>query len=233
MSDLSLGELAVNTYHGRFYTEKNDGSAAIVEVGSNPATFQINDAYSFPTSDGTNGQVLKTNGSGTLSFGSATSGGAISVFKFTVTSNTTVFTGNDDDSNSLLYVVGNEQVFLNGVKLVKTSDYVATNTTAVTLQANAVASDVIVIKKTQVTGVNDPVDLVEPADIQSSDTNLITLDTFAIGTYRSAKYLVQANTSDSFAVSEAVVTHNGSASFYEIWKWHDLIRFSRIGKKIE
>ena len=49
--------------------------------------------------DGSNGQVLKTNGSGTLSFGSATSGGAISVFKFTVTSNTTVFTGNDDDSN--------------------------------------------------------------------------------------------------------------------------------------
>ena len=24
-SDLSLGELAVNTYHGRVYTEKNDG----------------------------------------------------------------------------------------------------------------------------------------------------------------------------------------------------------------
>ena len=28
-------------------------------------------------------------------------------------------------------------------------------------------------------------------------------------------------------------SHNGSASFYEIWKWHKLIRFSRIGKKIE
>ena len=28
-------------------------------------------------------------------------------------------------------------------------------------------------------------------------------------------------------------SHNGSASFYEIWKWHTLIRFSRIGKKIE
>ena len=39
-SDLVLGELAVNTYHGRFYTEKNDGSASIVEVGSNPASDQ-------------------------------------------------------------------------------------------------------------------------------------------------------------------------------------------------
>ena len=28
-------------------------------------------------------------------------------------------------------------------------------------------------------------------------------------------------------------SHNGSASFYEFWKWHNLIRFSRIGKKIK
>ena len=28
-------------------------------------------------------------------------------------------------------------------------------------------------------------------------------------------------------------SHNGSASFYEFWKWHRSIRFSRIGKKIE
>ena len=30
-SDLPLG-VAINTYHGRMYTEKNDGSAAIVEI---------------------------------------------------------------------------------------------------------------------------------------------------------------------------------------------------------
>ena len=69
-SDLALGELAINTYHGRVYTEKNDGSAAIVEVGSVPASLTINDAITFPTSDGSSGQVLKTNCSGTLSFGS-------------------------------------------------------------------------------------------------------------------------------------------------------------------
>ena len=26
LSDLAVGELAINTYHGRLYTEKNDGS---------------------------------------------------------------------------------------------------------------------------------------------------------------------------------------------------------------
>ena len=30
--DLSLGELAVNTYHGRFDPEKNDCSAPVVEL---------------------------------------------------------------------------------------------------------------------------------------------------------------------------------------------------------
>ena len=28
-------------------------------------------------------------------------------------------------------------------------------------------------------------------------------------------------------------SHNGSSRFYEFWNWHNLIRFSRIGKKIE
>ena len=80
-SDLALGELAVNTYHGRFYTEKNDGSATVVEVGSNPASLTINDAITFPTSDGSNGQALTTNGSGQLSFSTAgiTTGKAIAM----------------------------------------------------------------------------------------------------------------------------------------------------------
>ena len=45
-------------------------------------------------------------------------GATLTIFKYTVSSNTTVFTGNDDDNQSLTYTVGSEQVFLNGVKLV-------------------------------------------------------------------------------------------------------------------
>ena len=142
-SDLALGELAVNTYHGRVYTEKNDGSAAIVEVGSVPASLTINDAITFPTSDGSSGQVLKTNGSGTLSFGSV-GGSGLTIYKYSITSNTTAITGNDDDSNSLSYTPGNEQVYLNGVKLIDGgADYTATNSTTVTLAANAINGDVV------------------------------------------------------------------------------------------
>ena len=39
---------------------------------------KFNDAYTFPTSDGSNGQVLQTNGSGTLSFASVSGGGGAS-----------------------------------------------------------------------------------------------------------------------------------------------------------
>lgn len=142
-SDLALGEIAINTYHGRMYTEKNDGSAAISEIGSNPASLTINDAITFPTSDGSNGQALTTNGSGTLSF-STVGGTGLSVYKYSITSNTTSITGNDDDNNSLSYVAGNESVYLNGVKLIDGgTDYTATNSTTITLAANAISGDVV------------------------------------------------------------------------------------------
>jgi len=143
VSDLALGEIAINTYHGRVYTEKNDGSAAIVEVGSVPASLTINDAITFPTSDGSNGQALTTDGSGTLSF-STVGGTGLSSFTYTISGNTTAITGNDDDSNSLSYTAGSEQVYLNGVKLIDGgTDYTTTNSTTITLAANAISGDVV------------------------------------------------------------------------------------------
>lgn len=34
VSDLQLGELALNTYDGKLYTKKDDGTASIVEIGA-------------------------------------------------------------------------------------------------------------------------------------------------------------------------------------------------------
>lgn len=33
-SDLALGELGLNTYDGKLYTKKDDGTASIVEIGA-------------------------------------------------------------------------------------------------------------------------------------------------------------------------------------------------------
>ena len=97
-SDLQLGELAINTYDGKLFIKKDDGSASIVQVGGIIGTSELTDGSVTTTkiannavttaklannsvgitqlnvSDGSNGQVLTTNGSGTLSFSTISSG---------------------------------------------------------------------------------------------------------------------------------------------------------------
>ena len=210
-SDLALGELAINTYHGRVYTEKNDGSAAIVEVGSVPASLTINNAITFPTADGSANQVLQTNGSGTLSF--ATLGGSgISIFKYTCTGNQTVFTGNDDDSNSLSYTVGSEQVYLNGVKLIDGgSDYTATNATTVTLAQTAISGDVLEV--VAVTAADLVQGYYTASALTTTSANQV-LSSNAVAN-KAIKYVLSAThaTAGTHA-AEVLLINNGSAAFF-------------------
>ena len=209
-SDLALGELAVNTYHGRFYTEKNDGSAAIVEVGSNPKTLTINDAITFPTADGSNGQLLSTNGSGTLSFTDAASSG-VSTFTYSVTGNQTVFTGNDDNSSSLSYTVGMEQVYLNGVKLVVSDDYATTNNTTITLQANAVSGDVLqVVAQTSVSNLVQGYYTTSALTTTNSDQ---VLSSNAVAN-KSIKYVILAKHASAGTHSAEVLLINDGSNAY-------------------
>jgi hypothetical protein len=58
----------------------------------------------------------------------------------------TSLSGNDDNSVALSYTAGIEEVYLNGVKLIRTSDYIATNGTTITnLEPLAAGSVVEVI----------------------------------------------------------------------------------------
>jgi len=210
-SDLALGELAINTYHGRVYTEKNDGSAAIVEVGSVPASLTINNAITFPTADGSANQVLQTNGSGTLSF--ATLGGSgISIFKYTLSGNQTVFTGNDDDSNSLSYTVGSEQVYLNGVKLIDGgSDYTATNATTVTLAQTAISGDVLEV--VAITAADLVQGYYTATALSTTNANQV-LSSNAVAN-KAIKYVLSAThaTAGTHA-AEVLLINNGSAAFF-------------------
>jgi len=65
-------------------------------------------------------------------------------FKYTASNAQTSFSGNDANSESLLYTVGNIQVYLNGV-LLDASDYTATNGTAVVLGSGAASGDILTI----------------------------------------------------------------------------------------
>ena len=210
-SDLSLGELAVNTYHGRLYTEKDDGSAAVVEVGSNPASLTINDAITFPTSDGTNGQLLSTNGSGTLSFTDAPSTG-VTTFTYSVTGNQTLFSGNDDNGASLSYTLGLEQVYLNGIKLVVGDDYARTSTSSLTLQANAVSGDVLeVVAQTSISNLVQGFFTTSELTATTSDQ---VLSSNATGN-KAIKYVVMAThaTAGTHA-AEVLLINDGSNAYF-------------------
>jgi hypothetical protein len=56
---------------------------------------------------------------------------------------TTSLSGLDDNSVSLVYSVGYEQVYLNGALLSRTNDYTATNGTSITMTNATVAGDIV------------------------------------------------------------------------------------------
>ena len=97
-SEVSAGELAVNTADKRLFT-KNPSTSAILEIGSNPHNltvgsggFQIaNGNITFPNADGSAGHFLKTDGNGILSFAAASASGSFNNSTFT---GNTVFSSN-------------------------------------------------------------------------------------------------------------------------------------------
>ena len=210
--DLSLGELAVNTYHGRFYTEKNDGSAAVVEVGSNPSTLTVNDAFSFPTSDGSSNQILKTDGSGTISWTDQPSSG-VTNFTYTITSTTTSITGSDDNSQTLSYTAGTEQVYINGVKLVGGgADYTATSSSTITLTENALSGDVV-----EVVAITEAANLVQgffTTVSTSTTTSDQVLSSNAVAN-KAIKYVINATHSSAGThAAEVLLINDGSSAYF-------------------
>ena len=111
VSQLELGEVAINTYDGKMYIKKSvAGTESIVEISGGD--------------------------SGT---------GIIDEFLYTATAGQTAFSGNDDNSDFLSYVIGAIQVFLNGILLDPETDYTATNGALITLTSAASANDYIQI----------------------------------------------------------------------------------------
>ena len=132
----------------------HDSAESVSSDGSKLILTSNGVAFSMPTADGSNGQFLKTNASGVLSFGTVSTTGAFTAFEYTATAAQTSFSGNDDNSNSLAYTSGVNNVFVtvNGVML-DGSDYTATNGTAVVLSAAAAANDMIKVVAVQSTSV--------------------------------------------------------------------------------
>jgi hypothetical protein len=78
-------------------------------------------------------------------WGSISSTAAIYRYRYTAAGGETSESGADDNGNTLSYLPGKEQVYLNGVLLVRDSDYSATNGTSIASLAALATGDVLEI----------------------------------------------------------------------------------------
>jgi hypothetical protein len=76
-------------------------------------------------------------------WGSISSTADIYRYRYTASGGETSESGPDDNGLTLSYIVGKEQVYLNGVLLVRSTDYVATNGTSIASLAALTAGDIL------------------------------------------------------------------------------------------
>lgn len=89
-TDLSLGEIAINTYDGKLYLKKNNGSDSIVEVGAPELPSQTGNSGKYLTTNGTSASWATVSASpagstGQLQYNNAGAFGGVSGSKITAT----------------------------------------------------------------------------------------------------------------------------------------------------
>jgi hypothetical protein len=117
-------------------------------------------------------------------WGSISSSAAIYRYKFIAAGGETSVSGADASSQTLSYLAGYEQVYLNGVLLVRGTDYTATNGTSITALSALVVNDVLeVITFTALSVVTDiPQSIVDAKGDLVVGTAADTVGRLAVGT---------------------------------------------------
>ena len=223
-SDITAGEIALNTRDGKLFS--SDGTA-VFEVGANLHSLSVgtggisvgNGAFTLPTTDGVADQILVTDGNGVLQWRNQSGGSALAFrqYSYIAANNQLTFTGVDKFGSTLGYIEDKISVYLNGVKLLANTDYTATNGTSIVLSANTAQNDILDIQT--YTGVSGFVS-VDAAIVANTVTHTsatqVVADSFLKTSFRSAKYIVQAEDTDhnnKYQVTEVLLIHNGSSTF--------------------
>jgi hypothetical protein len=150
-----------------------------------PATVASNVTWTLPDADGTDGQVIKTNGTGTLSWITPSAGGggtSVTVTQATATAAQTDF--------SVTYTVGQLSVYLNGA-LLASADFTASNGTTVVLAAGAASGDIFTaVAYDSATQITQGDTAVEVSDTGSDGTITGTADNTAVFSVEKGKTFV-------------------------------------------
>jgi hypothetical protein len=152
-----------------------------------PATVASNVTWTLPDADGTDGQVIKTNGTGTLSWITPAAGGGGGGTSVTVTQATATAAQTDF---SVTYTVGQLSVYLNGA-LLASGDFTASNGTTVVLAAGAASGDIFTaLAYDSATQITQGDTAVEVSDTGSDGTITGTADNTAVFSVEKGKTFV-------------------------------------------
>lgn len=154
---------------------------------------------------------------------------AFADYYFTATAGQTVVSGSDNNAATLSYTPGSITVYVNGVKLVPTVDYTATDSSSITFTSALYEGDVIEIVSQSTTNLVPPsisiasvpsvtigsVAFETVGQISTTSTAVVSLDTLDMSLYRSAKYMVQVTdtTNNLYHFCELMVLHNGLSAY--------------------
>ena len=134
-------------------------------------------------------------------------------FTYTANTNQTLFAGTDDYGIVMGTGIRGTQVFLNGVLLTANTDYTIPSTSSVSLSSGTANNDVVVI--TTVSPASTYIDITSTTTsnsyVSTSGAEQV-VDSFAMGAYRTAKYIVQItdNANTQYQSSEVLLLHNNS-----------------------
>lgn len=136
-------------------------------------------------------------------------------YRFTIASNTTSISGNDDNGDALSYTAGKVEVYINGVRLSNGLDYTATNGTTITIGETVFVGSVVeVVSLASAALLNEALQIQTESILLSTTTADQPVAAFSAIDYRTAKFLVQmSHASAGYHATEVLLIHNGTDVF--------------------
>lgn len=218
------GNGSVNTYTLTTSTTTNNAIVAINGVEQVPSVaYTISGNQLVFTGNVSNGSIVDVR---IPTFQTTSSGITASYANYTYTASNgqTTFTGSDNNGRIMSYLPGESMVFLNGIKIAPTVDYVATTGNTVVLTTAAANNDVLEVVSisgmvaTEGDTYSNNIYLASNTaafaanNLTTSNTSQQNVDSFSMLTYRSASYFAQVtdNTNNNYHVQNISLVHNGS-----------------------
>lgn len=126
--------------------------------------------------------------------------------------NESTFGGADSIGRILQYDVDKVEVYANGVRLVNGLDYTATTGTSV-ITSEPITGTVEIVSLSR-TSILDNTNQIKPVNTSLANTNPNqVVDSFEIGAYRTAKYLIQVSANNNYHATEILLMHNGANTY--------------------